>query len=138
MGFVSSYRGYPFALLVLPFLSSDSFHGIHCSRNWQQISANTVAVINHEHCQSCPTRVSSLKEVLAYSELKCDPQSSLPSSFTICVSVLATTQNLRPVLFTLLGNLKSRFSNIPPKLNVNTEITKNKTDTLFVLGILKK
>ena len=80
MALVLSYRGYPFALLVLLFLSSDPFNGIHCSRNRQQISANKVAVINHEHCQSCPIRVSSLKDVHAYSELKYDPRASLPSS----------------------------------------------------------
>ena len=103
MALVLSYRGYPFALLVLLFLSLDPFNGIRCSRNRHQISANKAAVINQEHCQSCPEYVSSLKDVHAYSVLKVDPRASLPSSFTICISVLVTTYSLNP-LFTLLGS----------------------------------
>ena len=69
-----------------------------------EFSQGTVwAVINQEHCQSCPEYVSSLKDVHAYSVLKVDPRASLPSSFTICISVLVTTYNLNP-LFTLLGS----------------------------------
>ena len=118
MAFVSSYRGYPFALLVLLFLLSDPFNGIRCSKNRQQISANKVAAISHEHCQSCPRLVTSLKGVPTYSELKSDPRASLPSSFTICVSVLVMTYSLNP-LFTLLGSdgqpwFSAEIERIPP------------------------
>ena len=104
MALVSSYKIYPLVLLVLLFVSSDFYNnGIHGLENRQKISA-TLDVINHDHCPSCPQKVSSLKDVHTYSELKYDPRASLPSSFTFCVSVLVTTKNLDPSLFTLLGN----------------------------------
>ena len=45
----------------------------------------------------------SLREARTYVELKTGSQDSLPSSFTICVSVLVTTYNRWPLLFTLVG-----------------------------------
>ena len=104
MALVSSYKIYPFALLVLLFVSSDFYSGTHGLENRQTIPATSLVVINHDHCPSCQLWVSSLKDVHTYSELKHDPRASLPSSFTFCVSVLVTTKNLLPSLFTILGN----------------------------------
>ena len=101
---VSSYTRYHFVLLVLYIASSVSFDGIHGLGNQQEIATAKLVVIKHEFCQSCPWGASSLKDIHTYSELKYDPLASLPSSFTICVSILVTTNNLRPSLFTLLGN----------------------------------
>ena len=85
MAYASQYKEYPLAFLVLFFVSSDLFNGIR---------ANKLAVINHEVCRSCPReRVSSLKDVPTYSELKYDPRASLPPSFTICVSVFVARDN---------------------------------------------
>ena len=104
MALVSSYKICPLVLLVLLFVSSDFYNNdIHGLENRQKISA-TLDVINHDHCPSCPQKVSSLKDVHTYSELKYDPRASLSSSFTFCVSVHVTTNNLSPSLFTLLGN----------------------------------
>ena len=103
MSLVSSSKDYPLALLHILF-ASNLFHVNEGFGNQQQLPTTKVAVINHEFCQSCPGRVKSLKDVHTYSELKYDPRASLPSSFTICVSVLVTIDNLRPSLFTLLGN----------------------------------
>ena len=102
MSFVSSYKEYPLALLVLLFVSSDLFHGIHGIQ--QRTPTTKLAVINHERCQSCKSKVSHLKDVDTYSELKHDPRASLPPSFTFCVSVLVTSSDLHPILFTLLGD----------------------------------
>ena len=104
MAFVSSHNMYPFALLVLFFVSSDFYNGIYGLENRQKVPATNLDVVNHDHCQSCKRKVSSLKDVHTYSELKYDPRASLPFSFTFCVSVLVTTNNLHPSLFTLLGN----------------------------------
>ena len=103
MAIVSSCKEYFFALFVLLFVSSNLFNGIRGSKNHPNKSATKLAVINHELCKSSPKGVSSLKEVPTYSELKYDPRASLPSSFTICLSVLVMTNSLRP-LFTLLGS----------------------------------
>ena len=103
---VSSYTRYHFVLLVLYIASSVSFDGIHGLGNQQEIATAKLVVIKHEFCQSCPWGASSLKDIHTYSELKYDPLASLPSSFTICVSILVTTNNLRPSLFTLLGNIR--------------------------------
>ena len=101
MVFVSSFKKNPFVLLVLLFASSGLYHGIHGLGN-QKLPTTKLVVINHE-CQSCPNPVSSLKDVHTYSELKYDHRASLPSSFTICVSVLVTADNLSPSLFSLAG-----------------------------------
>ena len=104
MAFVSSYKIYPLALLVLFFVSSDIYNGIHGLETKKKIPPTNLVVINHDHCQSCPVGVSSLKDVHTYSELKYDPRASLPSSFTICVSVLVTTENLYPSFLSVSGN----------------------------------
>ena len=103
MAIVSSFREYFFALLVLFFVSSNLINGIHGLKNQPNKSPSKLVVISHELCKSCPTVVSSLKDVPTYSELKYYPRASLPSSFTICLSVLVTTNSLNP-LFTLLGS----------------------------------
>ena len=94
MAAVLSFQECHFTLLVLFVVSSLS----------QEIHATKLLVINHEVCQTCPPSVSSLKDNFTYSELKNDPRAALPSSFTIFVSALVTTDNLSPVLFTILGN----------------------------------
>ena len=104
MANVLSYGASSFALLVLFFVSSVWFNRIHGLGNQQRISSTELAVINHENCQSCPGKASTLKDVHTYSLLKYDIRASLPSSFTICVSVLVTTDNFDPPLFNLLGN----------------------------------
>ena len=99
----SKYEKYSLALLVLFFVSSNLFNGIHGSQNQLNKSGTKLIVISHKPCKSCPgpLKVASLENSHTYSELKNDPQASLPSSFTICVSVLV--KSLNP-LFTLLGN----------------------------------
>ena len=101
MANLSSYKKYPFAPFLLFFVSTDLFVGISGVGNEPNISANKLSVINHEPCQSCPGEVSSLKDVDTYSVLKFDPRASLPSSFTICVSVLVRTIDLHPNFFYL-------------------------------------
>ena len=101
---VLSCKMHLFALLLLFFVSSNLFHGIHGLENQQQLPANQLVVINHGFCQSCSREFKSLKDVHTYSDLKYDPRASLPSSFTFCVSVLVTRNNLGPPLFTSLGN----------------------------------
>ena len=103
MALISSHKNYPFVLFLLLFVSSKLLYGIHGFENQQTIPTTKFAVINHDNCFSCPWEFSSLKDV-TYSELKYDPRASLLSSFTICVSVLVTTYNRSPSLFTLLGN----------------------------------
>ena len=106
MVFVSSCKEYHSALLVLFFVSSDLFlNGTQGLRNLQNKAAISLPVINHKFCQSCPREVPSLKNDDTYSVLKNDRRASLPSSFTICISVLVTTDNVWGIsLFTLLGN----------------------------------
>ena len=106
MVFVSSNKEYPSALLVLFFVSSGLFlNGTQGLQNRQNNPAKKLPVINHKFCQSCPREVSSLKSDDTYSVLKNDRRASLPSSFTICISVLVTTDNVWGIsLFTLLGN----------------------------------
>ena len=103
MTFISNYNGYAFVLSVLVFVSSNLFYGTDGAG--KQPPANKLDVIHHKFCESCnPENLKTLKDVHTYSQLKYDPRASLPSSFTICVSVLVTIDNLRPSLFTLLGN----------------------------------
>ena len=99
MAFVSIDKVNPFLFF---FVTSHLFHGIH--GNQQQALTTKLTVINHEYRQSCPRKFSSLNDVDTYSMLKYDPRASLPSSFTFCVSVLVTSSDLHPILFTLLGN----------------------------------
>ena len=100
---VSSYMEYPFVISVLFFASSVWSNGIQGFQNQQHLLENKLVVISHESCQSCPDE-ENLKDVHTYSQLKNDPRASLPSSFTICGSVILTTFSLNPSFFTLLGN----------------------------------
>ena len=101
---VLSYKIYLFDLLLLFFVLSNLFHGIHGLENQQQLPANQLVVINHGFCQSCSTEFTSLKDVHTYSDLKYDPRASLPSSFTICVNLFVNTNDVETTLFTLLGS----------------------------------
>ena len=58
-------------------------------------AANTSYVVNHEFCYSCLSEEEneekeSLEEVPTYAQLERDPLADLPSSFTICSSVMTT------------------------------------------------
>ena len=103
MTLISSYNGYALVLSVLFFVSSNLLYGADGAG--KQSPAKKLDVIHHEICESYNSEnLKTLKDVHTYSQLKYDPRASLPSSFTICVSVLVTIDNLRPSLFTLLGN----------------------------------
>ena len=104
MAFLSSLKKESFAILVLLFVSSDLFDGIHGLGIGNQHKTNKLLVVSHELCQSCPREASSLKGVRTYSELKYDSRVSLPCSFTICISNIVTTNNPAKDLFTLLGD----------------------------------
>ena len=88
----------PLILLLSWFLfSSNTLHGLE----YQQSKSQTKVVMTG----SVEGGRNTLKGIEQYAELKNDQVASLPSSFTICVSVLATTQNgLWPTLFSLLRN----------------------------------
>ena len=49
-------------------------------------------------------KVKTFQDIQNYAVLKNDPKASLPSSFTICVSVLSAPYNPWPILFSLMGN----------------------------------
>ena len=65
-------------------------------------------VVNHEFCLACLSEdekkwKENLKDVHTYAELKNDHRADLPSSFTICSSVM-TTYGSKQILFNVLGN----------------------------------
>ena len=65
-------------------------------------------VVNHEFCFICLSaedleEKDTLEEVHTYARLKNDPRADLPSSFTICSSVMTTYGSMQR-LFNLLGN----------------------------------
>ena len=73
--------------------------------------AANVNVVNHEFCSSCLSEEDkegkeNLKDVHTYAELKSDPRADLPSSFTICSSVMTTynANGNQPHMFNMLGN----------------------------------
>ena len=88
----------PLLLLFSWFLvSSNTLHGLED----QQRKSQTKVIMTG----SVQGGRNTMKGIEQYAELKNDQLASLPSSFTICVSVLATTQNeLGPILFSFLRN----------------------------------
>ena len=50
----------------------------------------TTYVVNYEPCEEDYKGKGTLEEVHTYAELKNDPRDDLPSSFTICSSVMTT------------------------------------------------
>ena len=69
---------------------------------------STNHVVNHEFCLACLSEdekkwKENLKDVHTYAELKEDHRADLPSSFTICSSVM-TTYGSKQILFNVLGN----------------------------------
>ena len=72
-----------------------------------KIGSIAKAVVKLEFCSSCLSEEDkadkeTLEEVHTYAELENDPRANLPSSFTICSSVMTTSGSMR-ILFTLLG-----------------------------------
>ena len=101
---MSSYNKNPIILLLCWLLFSSN--SLHASEDPQRKPTTKVVVIGGGgECNYG----STLKDIPNYAELKHDSKASLPSSFTICVSVLATMQNRQPVLFTLLRNNGSQW-----------------------------
>ena len=75
--------------------------------------ASTTYVVKLEFCSSCLSEEENewketLGEVHTYAELKSDPLAHLPSSFTICSSVMTTYGRLQ-TLFTLLGKDRNKW-----------------------------
>ena len=83
------------------------------SKALQEVKATKTSVISHEMCWSCISAEdqrkndegSTLENIHTYAELKHDPRASLPSSFTICATVLSSVESFtyNSVFFTLLG-----------------------------------
>ena len=95
---MSSHEKNFLLLLLFSFLlSSNSVHGLED----QQRKPTTKVVMIGSHSEELR---NTLGDINNYAELKHDPRASLPTSFTICVSVLVTTMNLWPFLFSLLRN----------------------------------
>ena len=80
-------------------------------------------VVNHEYCFSCiiteEHQVETLDEIRSYAELKSDPRADLPSSFTICSSVM-TTYGSGQIFFTLLGKDGNKWLGSLLKVNNKT------------------
>ena len=94
-------KKFPIALLVLFICSLNSPEKVNGSANFHTKPSTATTVIS---IKTDPKSESeSLREARTYVELKTGSQDSLPSSFTICVSVLVTTYNRWPLLFTLVG-----------------------------------
>ena len=105
----------------------------------------TTYVVNHEFCSSCLSEEdkenkTTLEEVHTYAELKNDPRADLPSSFTICSSVmtykyLISKYGSWQLFFTLLG--KDRNPWLGSALRVVDEETSfyYKKDALYVSDV---
>ena len=99
------------AFLIIIFLVFDTTVNAGRSSGIEPIiiaQAATTYVVNLEFCSSCLSEEDkkekdTLGEVHTYAELQNDPRADLPSSFTICSSVM-TTYRRRQMLFNLLGN----------------------------------
>ena len=63
-------------------------------------------VVNHSFCPEENEGKKTLKEVHTYAELKNDPRSNLPDSFTICSTIMDTTCKTSwwPLFFNVLDN----------------------------------
>ena len=101
---MSSFKTNP----LIPFLSWILFSSnlLHALEGGQQ--KPTLAVVKIGGGSNIQEE-NTLKDINNYAELKHDSRASLPSSFTICVSVLATTENRNPMLFNILGNDGSQW-----------------------------
>ena len=129
--------------LVLLFLSFGHVSSEKATFNasTQQVNshggAKLTSVVSHEVCQSDltdedKTSKSSLEEVHTYAELKDDPKSSLPASFTICSSVMTTEcpDTYSRVLFTILSDQKKQL--LAAKIVVRDK--KGKAGSIFQLS----
>ena len=101
---MSSFKTNP----LIPFLSwilfsSNLLHALE--RGQKRPTLQVVKIGGGSNIQE----ENTLKDINNYAELKHDSRASLPSSFTICVSVLATTENRNPMLFNILGNDGSQW-----------------------------
>ena len=105
MAIMSSYNKNPIILLLSWLLFSSN--SLHASEDPQR-KPTIVVIGGGGDCNYG----NNLKDIPNYAELKHDSKASLPSSFTICVSVLAAMQNqcrTNAVLFTLLRNNGSQW-----------------------------
>ena len=100
MVITSSNTRVPVVFLALIICSLKSSQAVSGSGDQQRKLSTATTLIN---IKTDPMSVSWLRDARNYVELKQGSQTALPSSFTICVSVLVTTQNRYPLLFTLLG-----------------------------------
>ena len=82
---------------------------------WADVRAKTY-VISNAFCESClpaedRMEKERLEDVHSYAELKDDPSSALPYSFTICSTIMTTScqKDWWPYFFTLLNNNRSSF-----------------------------
>ena len=129
--------------LVLLFLSFGPVSSEKATFNGsiQQVithgGARLASVVSHEVCQSDLTdedkmSKSTLEEVHTYAELKDDPKSSLPPSFTICSSVMTTEcpDTYPRVLFTILSDQKKQL--LAAKIVVRDK--KGKAGSIFQLS----
>ena len=98
--------------LTIVFLLFDTTvnadQGENSQRNSSMAKAATAYVVNLEFCSSCLSEEDkeykeTVGEVHTYAALKNDLRADLPSSFTICSSVM-TTYGSQQILFNLLGN----------------------------------
>ena len=88
---------------------------LHSAKALQEVKATKSSVISHEMCWECLSEEeqrkseegSTLEDVHTYAQLKHDPRDSLPSSFTICATLLSSTYH--PIFFTLLGKDGDQF-----------------------------
>ena len=131
--------------LAIVFLLFDTTvkadQGKNSGRSSSMAKEATNYVVNHEFCHSCLNdeyykEKESLNDVNTYAQLYKDPRAELPSSFTICSSVMTTyykTQlfNLL-MLFNLLGNDGNRW------LGLSFQVDDNKTSFYHVSMFLRK
>ena len=83
--------------------------------NGNLLMPRTSAVVNHAFCESRLTAEDKkdkrrLEDLPTYSELRHDPRSALPQSFTVCSTIMATDcQYHSPPFFAILDNNRNQI-----------------------------
>ena len=122
-------------LVIVSFLSFGFPALVGGQKNGETIRQSETDIINHEFCFSCldekdQERKQSLREVHSYAELQIDPPVPLPSSFTICSSVMTTYgTNHYLMFFGLLGKDQNKW------LSAALYVHKNVLSTTLFYGI---